>query len=143
MSQLIAAARRVHALAVGNLDYVADAKTTGRADDWRSHAALLIQNPTARYKGDCDDCAFTAAELALHFGVPANAVRVVMVDTERRGDPKVVNHMVCAIGIDGEDPWIIDNCWAHAPMRVADLAYTWGSGMRASEPGVWRATIMD
>lgn len=140
---LIALARDVHGLAVGNLDYRPDRATTGRADDWRSHAAAILQDPRQHYRDDCDGCAITAAELALTRGLPADQVRIVMVDTQQRGLPGVVDHMVCALGRNGDDPLIIDNCHPDGPVLASTLPYTWGPGMRASEPGVWRDTIMD
>ncbi|MFV3126129.1 hypothetical protein [Niveispirillum sp. KHB5.9] len=134
-------ARTIHAMAVGRLDYASDTDTAGRPDDWRSHAAALLAQPGARYRGDCDDCAFTAAELAVRLGIPAAEVRVVMVDTQQRGNPKLVDHMVCALGPADGAPLIIDNRAPDGPVRWDLLDYTWGDGMRASEPGVWRATV--
>lgn len=139
-TSLMDIARTVHAMAVGRLDYAPDLQTHGRADDWRSYAAELLAQPDARYRGDCDDCAITAAELAVHFGVPANAVRIVMVDTQKRGNPAASDHMVCALGAAGVASLVIDNRVTAGPIRWDMLDYTWGVGMRASEPGTWRAT---
>lgn len=137
---LMGIARTVHAMAVGRLDYAPDRKTHGRVDDWRSYAAELLAHPEARYRGDCDDCAYTAAELAIRLGIPADQVRVVTVDTQMRGNTQVVDHMVCALGPVGKAPLIIDNLCPDGPVRWDMLDYTWGAGMRASEPGIWRAT---
>jgi predicted transglutaminase-like cysteine proteinase len=136
-------AREVHRQAVGNLDYRPDMTTTARPDDWRSHAWFILADPRHRYRDDCDGCAITAAELALAAGVPPEHVRIVMVDTKRRGDPQLIDHMVCALGVNGDDPLIIDNCQPAGPVLASTLPYTWGAGMRAAEPGVWRTTIMD
>lgn len=140
---LIALAREVHGLAVGNLDYTPDPVTTGRSDDWRSHAAAVLQDPRHRYRDDCDGCAITAAELAMAKGLPADQIRIVMVDTQARSDPSIIDHMVCALGQNGDDALIIDNTCPAGPVLASSLPYTWGRGMRLNEPGVWRTTIMD
>lgn len=142
MPALIDIARQVHAAAVGRLDYTSDRDTLGVADDWCSHAKALLDDPAIRYRDDCDGAAITAAELALHAGLPADLVRIVLVDTQARGQVDVIDHMVCALGPAGSTPWVIDNCHPEGPVRAAQLPYTWGAGMRASEPGIWRQTVL-
>lgn len=141
MSALIDIAAQVHAAAVGRLNYASDRDTAGVPDDWRSHAQALLADPSVRYRDDCDGSAITAAELALAAGLPADQVRIVMVDTQARGSADVIDHMVCTLGPAGTNPWVIDNCHPTGPVRASHLRYTWGAGMRASEPGVWRRTI--
>lgn len=142
MPALIDIARQAHAAAVGRLDYASDRDAVGVADDWRSHAQALLADPTARYRDDCDGSAITAAELALNAGLPADQVRIVLVDTQARGRPDMIDHMICALGPAGVDPWVIDNCHPEGPVRASQLPYTWGAGMRASEPGTWRRTVL-
>jgi len=113
-----------------NFEYTSDQENYGKREDWRSH----LNEIDDEWKDDCDGFAITCSLLLLEEGIPADAIRIIYCKVEQSAGGG--GHLVC--GVDTEDDTLIlDNRqkWVYS---AAELDYTWISGMRASEPSVWR-----
>jgi len=102
-----------------------------KGEEWKSLADAVREGKD--WSDDCDGYALTAAQLAVEdHGVPRENVVLAVCKVET-GE----GHLVCLITEDGVTR-AIDNRQASA-WEWSTLPYKWTSGMRLSEPGVWRA----
>lgn len=113
-----------------------DRETYGRPDRWQSFATAVREGRSAR--GDCEDFAITAAELLRDdHGVDPARLRLVYCTTEIGA-----GHMIlCVDGVEaaaGETVTVALDNRQRAPIDWRGLGYRMVSGMRLSEPGVWR-----
>ena len=124
-----------------NFEYVSDDIQFGVLDDWRTYTDALGDT----WEDDCDGFACTLAETFSQRGLPDYSIRVVY--NRFQGVP----HLGCSVDVTERglaasgfnvvhDTIFMDNI-GKSPWPWQDLFndYEFISGMRLSEPGVWRA----
>jgi len=109
-------------------NYKRDIDRVGVVEHWGDAMGKLDE----QWEGDCDDFAITCALLAEQSGVPDTDIRVVFCKVETGG-----GHLVCCVDTE-DDTLVLDNRQKFV-VSASELGdYTFISGMRLSEPGVWR-----
>jgi len=78
-----------------------------------THAYIMENGLVAK---NCDGFALTSAELCVHFGIPADLVRIIYCEM-----PSIGGHLICAVDDHKtKDTWILDNnerrviSWKHS-----------------------------
>ena len=137
MSMTLELLRSVHATVQRHFIWAPDRETYDKPDHWEGFAAAVRRGDVAR--GDCEDFAITCAELLRDgHGIDPADLRLVYCHTPRAG------HMVLAVDrvIIGDAETtatvVLDNR-QRAPVEWNHLGYRWISGMRLTEPNVWRS----
>lgn len=109
-------------------NYKRDIDRLGVVEHWGDAMGKL----DGKWEGDCDDFAITCALLAEQKNIPEDQIRVIFCKVETGG-----GHLIC--GIDTEDDTLILDNRQKFVVSAGELSdYEFISGMRLSEPGVWR-----
>lgn len=82
--------------------------------------------------GDCDDYAMTTRRLLLGMGVPAGAIRMLVVKAAGTG----VAHLVLEV-VTSKGSWVLDNL-APVPYRLADMAH-FPVAVSTADPMRWKS----
>lgn len=109
-------------------NYKRDIDRVGVVEHWGDAMGKL----DGQWEGDCDDFAITCALLAETNGISDDKIRVIFCKVETGG-----GHLICAVDTD-DDTLILDNRQKFVVSAGELGEYTFISGMRLSEPGVWK-----
>lgn len=109
-------------------NYKRDIDRVGVVEHWGDAMGKLDE----QWEGDCDDFAITCALLAEQKNISEDKIRVIFCKVETGG-----GHLIC--GIDTEDDTLILDNRQKFVVSAGELSdYEFISGMRLSEPGVWK-----
>jgi len=111
-------------------EYTSDMGQFQAREDWRDH--LDEVNDGNGWKDDCDGFALTCALKLSDAGVSDEAIRIIYCKVETGG-----GHLVCGADLE-DDTLILDNRQRYVVSAGELPRYEFISGMRLSEPGVWR-----
>ena len=102
-----------------------DIELYGTFEDWRSHEDTV--NKGQVFYDDCDGFAMTCAKMLLHAGVKPEEIMLAFCQTETNEA-----HLVCI-----SEGFVLDNR-SRSVWKMEEVPYNWVSGMKLSEPGIWR-----
>lgn len=109
-------------------NYKRDIDNHGVVEHWDD----CLDKLDGQWEGDCDDFAITCSLLLSQSGISDDKIRVIFCTVETGG-----GHLVCGVDTD-DDTLILDNRERY-PVSASELhGYKFISGMRLSEPTVWR-----
>ena len=93
--------------------YTYDRPLSDTADDWKSWARPLLEDPTIKIRDDCDGLAATVAELLFIKG--AQKIWRVMVGSNGKSS---ADHMVAMVEDDLGQKWIVGDTFNNDPIKL-------------------------
>ena len=109
-------------------NYKRDVDNHGVVEHWGD----CLDKLDGQWEGDCDDFAITCSLLLSQSGIADKNIRLIFCKVETGG-----GHLICAVDTD-DDTLILDNRQKFVVSAGELGEYTFISGMRLSEPGVWK-----
>lgn len=144
---ILAICRKVKEMVDYNMVWTEDKVVFGVDEYWVSHADWILKhnNEQSQIRDDCDGFAISSADLCLHYGIPANLIRVcfVIVPDENGQFTDAGGHCICVVDDPKrQDSWSLDNCQDRV-VSWSTEGYQFLQGLRLSEKDTvgWRQII--